>query len=162
MNKKYNEGYALPFVLVVSVVMCIIATTVMTFSLDNLQSQQNTIERMQAKYEAAAQIEKVVAVTRTPAQSIEENEYLRFAIPDTENQGYGEVLKVVATDPNHRAWIIVELVPPEGADLTISFSEAEGILTTDAAVSVLYQRYEIVDKQTADAYLEEIGRGAME
>lgn len=63
--KKYNEGYALPFVLVVSVVMCIIATTVMTFSLNNLQSQQRTIERMQAKYEASSLVEKIVAATKT-------------------------------------------------------------------------------------------------
>ena len=63
--KKYNEGYALPFVLVVSVVMCIIATTVMTFALNNLQSQQRSIDRMQAKYAASNLVEKIVAATQS-------------------------------------------------------------------------------------------------
>ena len=62
---KQNDGYALPFVLVVSVVICIIATTVMTFSLNNLQSQQKTIERMQAKYAASSLVEEIVAATQS-------------------------------------------------------------------------------------------------
>ena len=66
---KQNDGYALPFVLVVSVVMCIIATTVMTFSLNNLQSQQKTIERMKAKYAASSLVEEIIAATQRTDKS---------------------------------------------------------------------------------------------
>ena len=59
--KKHNEGYALPFVLVVLIVMCLIVVGIMDFSLRNLKSQQNTILRMEAKYEAAGQIEQIIA-----------------------------------------------------------------------------------------------------
>ena len=44
--KKYNEGYALPFVLVVMIVLSIIAVSVMDFSLRNLQSESKTVQKM--------------------------------------------------------------------------------------------------------------------
>ena len=62
MMKKHNEGYALPFVLVVMVVLTMVAVSILSFSLRNLQSQQASIDRMKAQYEAAGEIEKVVAV----------------------------------------------------------------------------------------------------
>lgn len=60
--KKHDEGYALVLVLVVIVVLGLIAGTLMSFSLSNLQSQTASIERMKAKYEAAGEIEKAVAL----------------------------------------------------------------------------------------------------
>lgn len=59
--RKYDEGYALPFVLVVMVVLCLVAASLMTGSLRNLKSQQASIERMQDQYKAQGAIEKVVA-----------------------------------------------------------------------------------------------------
>lgn len=58
--KKYDEGYALPFVLVVFLVFSLIATSVLTFSLKNLQSQQASIQRAKDQYAAQGEIEKVV------------------------------------------------------------------------------------------------------
>lgn len=60
--KKRNEGYALPFVLVVMVVLCAVAVAILSASLKNLQSQQAVTEKMQAQYEAQGAIEKVIAV----------------------------------------------------------------------------------------------------
>lgn len=59
--KKHDEGYVLPLVLVVMIVMCLIATSLMSFSLQNLKSQQASIDRMVEKYEAEGAVEIVVA-----------------------------------------------------------------------------------------------------
>ena len=60
--RKNNEGYVLPFVLVVMIVLTIIATSLMTAALRNLQSQQKFTERMVDKYQAEGEIEKIVAM----------------------------------------------------------------------------------------------------
>lgn len=59
--RKNNDGYVLPFVLVVMIVLTIIATSLMTAALRNLQSQQKFTERMVDKYQAEGEIEKIVA-----------------------------------------------------------------------------------------------------
>lgn len=59
--RKHNEGYVLPLVLVVMVIMALIAVGVMSVSLHNLQTQKADIERMQAQYAAQGEIEKTVA-----------------------------------------------------------------------------------------------------
>ena len=64
--RKNNDGYVLPFVLVVMIVLCIISTSLMTAALMNLRIQQRFTEQMVAKYEAQGEIEKIVAIlTRT-------------------------------------------------------------------------------------------------
>lgn len=60
--RKNNDGYVLPFVLVVMIVLTIISTSLMTAALRNLQSQQKFTERMVDKYQAEGEIEKIVAV----------------------------------------------------------------------------------------------------
>ena len=59
--KKNNEGYALVLVLVVITVLCLVALAMTAASLKNLHNQQKSIERMQAKYDAQGEIEKVIA-----------------------------------------------------------------------------------------------------
>lgn len=59
--KKQNEGYVLPFVLVVTVVLCLVAVAVLSSALDNFTAQQDSIARMQDKYAAQGEIEKIVA-----------------------------------------------------------------------------------------------------
>lgn len=59
--KKHNEGYTLPLVLVVMIVMCLIAVSVMSVALHNLQTQKASVARMQDKYVAQGEIEKAVA-----------------------------------------------------------------------------------------------------
>ena len=60
--KKYNEGYALPFVLVVFLVITLAATGVLTVSLHNLKAQKASALNMQEKYGAQGEIEKAEAV----------------------------------------------------------------------------------------------------
>lgn len=58
--KKHNEGYTLVLVLVVILVLAACATAVLSFSVQNLKTQQRMVERMQAKYAAQGEIEKIV------------------------------------------------------------------------------------------------------
>ena len=50
--KKHNDGYVLPFVLVVLVVVCFVAVTLMSSALTNLQRQKASVQRMEDKYVA--------------------------------------------------------------------------------------------------------------
>ena len=59
--KKHDEGYVLAYVTVVLLIFCLVATTILTGALHNLQSQQKAIARMQDQYAAEGMIEKVVA-----------------------------------------------------------------------------------------------------
>lgn len=67
--KKHSEGYALPFVLVVMVVLCMVSVSILSFSLKNLQSQQASIDRIKAQYEAAGEIEKVIGTLENAKNS---------------------------------------------------------------------------------------------
>ena len=59
--KKHDEGYALVLVLVVMLVLCLVATSVLTIALNNLKKQETSVARMKAKYEAQGKIEKIYA-----------------------------------------------------------------------------------------------------
>ena len=59
--KKHNDGYVLPFVLVVLVVVSFVAVSLMSSALTNLQRQQASVQRMEDKYGALGEIEKSVA-----------------------------------------------------------------------------------------------------
>lgn len=61
MMKKRDEGYVLAFVLVVIVVLCLVAVSMMSIALQNVRAQTASIERMQDKYIAMARIEKLNA-----------------------------------------------------------------------------------------------------
>lgn len=60
--KKHNEGYVLPFVLVVLVVVCLVAVSLLTASLDSLKRQQSSIDHMKDQYAAQGLIEQDVAM----------------------------------------------------------------------------------------------------
>ena len=59
--KKHDEGYVLAYVTVVLLVFCLVATTILTGALQNLQNQQNAIAKMQDQYAAEGMIEQIVA-----------------------------------------------------------------------------------------------------
>lgn len=58
--KKREEGYVLAFVLVVIVVICLVAVSMMTVSLRNLEAQTASVERMQDKYQALGLMEETI------------------------------------------------------------------------------------------------------
>ena len=59
--RKHNEGYALVLVLVVLIVVCLVATGLMTYSLSNLENQRRAVALMEEEYEAAGKIERYTA-----------------------------------------------------------------------------------------------------
>lgn len=70
MMKKRDEGYVLAFVLVVIVVLCLVAVSMMSIALQNVQAQTASIERMQDKYRAMGQIERLNAIADVNAPKI--------------------------------------------------------------------------------------------
>ena len=147
--KKYNEGYALPFVLVVLVVMCIIAVGIMDFSLRNLQSQKATIQRMEAKYEAAGKIEEIVAAIQNGKSHVFDiSGHLNFAEDETQ-----DTLRVIAScesSEDQNLWVIAEL-ELSATDWPVAVTQTA--LKVEKKSLVTYLRYEIVDSDTAAAFL---------
>ena len=147
--KKYNEGYALPFVRVVLVVMCIIAVGIMDFSLRNLESQQSTIQRMEAKYEAAGKIEEIVAAIQNGKSHVFDiSGHLNFAEDETQ-----DTLRVIAScesSEDQNLWVIVEL-ELSATDWPVAVTQTA--LKVEKKSLVTYLRYEIVDSDTAAAFL---------
>ncbi len=101
--KKHDEGYVLVYVTVVLLVFCLVATTILTGALRNLQHQQAANEQMKSQYVAEGDIEKVLA---TLDQLIKNNQNQSFTYgdavdiswgnPDDENEETGKVLMIKA------------------------------------------------------------------
>lgn len=155
--KKYNEGYALPFVLVVSVVMCLIAVTVMSFSLKNLQVQQDSVQRTQAKYDAAGRIEEVIAIEKNTsgAASYYASENLKLLVSADEKS-----MKIAASDELGRIWIIAKVKPNdvETGKITMTYEndlngDQYATLTMANCEGLVFEVYQVVDEQTAIDFL---------
>lgn len=150
--RKNNEGYALVFVLVVLVVLCIITVGIMEFSLRNLQSQQATIQRMKEKYEAAGQIEQVLAAAENKKDAkFEESGKFCFVVDSEENE-----LRLSSSSGDGNVWIIAKLVPgDEGIDITETFGQDSNFLTIvgDPAGAIQVSEYRIVDQIEAWTYV---------
>ena len=159
--KKHNEGYALPFVLVVLIVLCIIAVGIMDFSLRNLRSQQNTIQRMEAKYETAGKIEEIVAAMQTPVAQEAKGFVFEGSKSFSGQLSFGiteDVLRVAATheqaEETEQLWIIVALRSAGGIKNTVTLdSEENQKLTVKNSGTVQYLWYEIVDLETAQLFV---------
>lgn len=143
--KKHDEGYALPFVLVVMTVLIIIALGVMGYAQRNLEAQKNSIVRMQEKYVAAGPIEQIIAAGESStAVDFDQTGALRFKV-DTET---GILTVVSSQSADGDVWIKAILEPLEkSGDQT--FSCESGKLTVAGKSQI--KEYKIVDKATADA-----------
>lgn len=69
--KKHNEGYILAYVMVVLVIFCLVATSILTSAMRNLQNQQDINERMKDQYDAQGKIEVVLSQWGTYKSSFE-------------------------------------------------------------------------------------------
>lgn len=153
--KKHNEGYALPFVLVVLIVMCLIVVGIMDFSLRNLKSQQNTILRMEAKYEAAGEIEKIVAAAENNVigASFNSSEKLLFCVEDNK-------LRIAAASGD--IWIIAELKPKNAdGNITTTFGPngKPNTLTINGndTKEIEYVKYQLVDENAVMEFMRGVG-----
>ena len=66
--KKHNEGYTLVLVLIVLIVLSLLATYVLTFSLRNLHTQKAAAIREQNYYAVVGEVEAVVGSFRAFAE----------------------------------------------------------------------------------------------
>ena len=131
--KKHDEGYALVLVLVVMIVISLVAATVLTFSLRNLQNQQKSIQRMEDKYEAQGLIEEVVAKLKTGTNITVDDLRATHASCVPESDAENEK-NLVITAEHGTAKIIAKI------ELTISSGNIHG---TFQISSLKYISYEI-------------------
>ena len=99
--KKHDEGYALVFVVVVMAVLMLVALSVMSLSLRNLQSQQNSIERMEAKYAAQGQVE----IIQAELEKISKLSDTHDAVNQTIKGIVGETALQADAEGNYIAWV---------------------------------------------------------
>lgn len=152
--RKHDEGYALPFVLVVLLVMCALAVAVMDFSTRNLKAQQATIWRMQDKYAATGEIEKVFTVMHT--SRIDPSNPVKFAV--SENLRFsitGNVLRVAAfskqIEAKNGVWVIAA-IKTENAIAPETLTEEAFAASYSAGTEYLW--YEVVTQETADLFIK--------
>lgn len=136
--KKHNEGYSLVLVLVVLTLMSLVAAFILSFSLRNLQSQTAAVERMEQKYAAAGEIEKVVAQLENLAD-------------DAETMLKGEKLtdttmKHSLTASNGTVQINCELLITAKSVAAVAGTTDE--FTVTGPVNVEYTSYEVSTKET--------------
>lgn len=152
--RKHDEGYALPFVLVVMTVLIIIALGVMGYAQRNLEAQKNSIVRMQEKYAAAGPIEQIIAAGES-GKNVEfsETDSLFFYIP--ENEAYLYVASAKTKDSD--VWVIAKFLVAATGDTTKNYDKNGSVLTVNGNGELL--EYRIVDKTTALAYVGKTGGG---
>lgn len=68
--RKGREGYVLLYVVVVIILLSVVAMTICTISLRNLQSQQASLERTRQLYAAEGEIERFVANVESEALEV--------------------------------------------------------------------------------------------
>lgn len=132
--KKHDEGYVLPLVLVVMIVMCLIATSLMSFSLQNLKSQQASIERMAEKYEAEGIIE--IILTKLGGINVSE---LKDTINGTNN---GYVLEVNGISTENEPY--VEFTVEKEDQAKVSIKCKLNLIIEDSCIAAFsYAKYEV-------------------
>ena len=154
MMFKRNDGYALSYVLVVLLVLCIIAVSVMSAPLRNLQMQQASIARMQEKYAAQGMIEQVVAQLEHADAELSADTICNLAegIEDNGDSSY----TITAETDNCTVTAVIQLnenrslIPPVGGDESDDpeGSEGEETETQFDSYTVSYESYTISYKSS--------------
>lgn len=85
--KKHDEGYVLAYVMVIIAILALIAASVHSVALNNLQKQQVEVEKMQAKYAAQGELEQIIA-RLDELRGKDEFNLLSTVIGESENVAY--------------------------------------------------------------------------
>ena len=139
--KRNDAGYALPLVLVVMTILSLLAVTVMTFSLDSFQSQQASVARMQAKYEAQGRIERAIG----KLQGWRESTNILIERDHTTVEGDGNTLTVTASDAGETVWVVAE-IELHGISQEIAINKVSGYysIEIDSVPDIRYVSYEVM------------------
>lgn len=152
MKRKYDEGYALPFALVVLLFLCIVAMVIMDLTYKDLKAQQDSITRMENQYEAQGKIEQIVGKleNNTGTKTLTE---LFGMTPETEGV-VGETTAITATmhinsdvDETDSYMVTIECTVRLTAKPGGSFAlEADGYALTGPC-SVEYLSYKVLSEE---------------
>ena len=112
MKRNLNEGYALPFALVVLLFLSIVAMFMMQITGDDLEVQQASIARMQDQYAAQGELEKIVAHFSTATTSSElEEMFARFGseqLPAYNQEGSDYRVEILLTKSGVKYNVTIE------------------------------------------------------
>lgn len=129
--KKHNEGYTLVLVLVVLVILCLMASYLLTFSVRNLHTQKAAALREQHHYAAAGEIETVVGSLQLFAENVPEG----VAVMVTADPESGAVL--LETQEETPAVIaVVGTVKLEGDRLHLMLTSSAGTTRIDCKLQM--------------------------
>lgn len=116
---RRNEGYILPYVLIVFLVLSFAAVTICGISLNNLRAQEDSVKRTQALYEAEGKIEEFTGELAVLKKGETEAELFTAALAD------GFVTGVEASREE-----------PEPNVLTVIATSGDGTVTVEAQIVV--------------------------
>lgn len=124
--KKREEGYVLLYVVIVITLLSVLAMTICTISLRNLQSQQASLERTRQLYAAEGKIERFVANVQGSgvAQPPSEDPY----------SGFSSLVDALGSDPSLELGNLPEWESGSGV-LTVTAVEG----TTSVSAELLFR-----------------------
>lgn len=115
--KKHDEGYILAYVFVILVVICIIATSVLTVPLANLKAQKAAVEKMQQQYQAQGRMEQMIAMLDSAA-------------------GKAAALKTISIQTLTKSVDEFEVLSADDYSCMIYFSETEGNVCVSCVLTI--------------------------
>ena len=124
--KKHDDGYVMVLVLVVILVLSIVSAALMSLGVTNTKSQRASIDRMQDKYSAQGEMEKLVAkleqeLSNVPTEEIEVT-VQETGTESSEDSSDNKFRKVAAAK-----WLTSAGLT-EYEDLVVSMDEDENII----------------------------------
>lgn len=101
MKNRNDGGYSLALVLVIISILALIATALMTATINNMASQEHEIEKMQKQYEAQGKLEMVLAeLSENQIVELTVNSTQQLAIQKAIETACGTNASVTAADSN--------------------------------------------------------------
>lgn len=124
--RKGREGYVLLYVVVVIILLSVVAMTICTISLRNLQSQQASLERTRQLYAAEGEIERFVANVESKA--------LEVAAVESEKDGeIKEAFNARATAVCGNG-VTLGGISWDAADCTVTVTAVDGTVSVSAQI----------------------------
>lgn len=121
--RKDTGGYALLYVMVIVFVLCAISMTICTVALRNLQSQEASVKRMEEKYTAEGEIEKLKALAENDLITADE-----YESEETAKSAYASSFKAKAEE--------LGLSVSDANDYTLSAASGSVVVTAEFDVAI--------------------------
>lgn len=106
MNKRNTEGFVLAYVMIVIAVVSAITMALTTSTLNVLKAQEQSVERMQDKYEAMGRIEWAIAQAEANGNSIDS---VVCSTLDNSYSAYGAGIIPYSGESNNNDTIVSEI-----------------------------------------------------